>query len=848
MNQQTQHRIQQQNFPQQAKEILTLHEPNKQMIQAFMQNIKEKKNTLKVVKLKFDPPVADKLLYLDQLEKSLLEIVNLEVLTLSGMNFSNNEIVMNILENKKCLKKLDISNCIFDYKQSESLTNILRYNNQVYDLKESNNLKELNMFNCQFLSPKTRPVSVDTVIRRGHLMNILETNYTLIKYEPTNPFDSNTIDAIIIKELNYNKDFKKIVDRINSKQYYSIHFPFPLPYHKQFFRKLFLFLDTSNYTNLLKQEERLKNTEKKHIQKLYQLQYQLQFQSDESQIQADDMNVQNFIEKGRKSFSKQNKKKQKQKEKEILSGSNLSRMYQMRHNLVRMRNPQLDIYTEPSDKMISEIPSAEKLLSQELKNQRKKLHQEVLKLFSDNDTNRINTNLSKLVSLKAPKSIIKIFITEMFSLSNENIIEKIYQYYEEMKKVNEKEQYISSEILYHKTIQEKHDKLQADFDKLDDDLHEIIASEIITFDHDYDDYRYLHLFDISRILGKYDQQSLKQAFLFFCNKTKDYQKKNIDMFRNKKPSYQYLYNDLEMKLNIMKMYDEENKIHTCIKINNLTPWFTSLIVSYLQIYHRIDLSDRYPVKEYKPVYFNDDELVYQEENSKNLYKLGGDDPSFANDNLSTFVIFIVMENLQRTNINLYRKMLSRFQYYTCIKLPDDEPLEKFYEVKVKELYSSVLDLEIPKMSFLSLYLMYHSYKPFIWLNYLYYLKKNYLAKYNALPSFYKEFQADCGDTVRDFYIFHAEKMHYLYGENRKRSRQQQDQQQIEGSLKIGRIQIQKQKQKNSQQTISSRSGQSTKSQREKMQLRSGRKLDKDQNRLINRIQNERIQTLSIFKK
>jgi hypothetical protein len=842
MNQQTQDRIQQQNFPQQAKEILTLHGPNKQMMQAFMQNIKEKKNTLKVVKLKFDPPVAEKLVYLDQLEKSLMEIVNLEVLTLSGMTFFNHKIVINILENKKCLKKLDISNCIFDYMQSVWLTIILRYNNQVYDLKQSNYLKELNMMNCQFLSPKTR--SGHTGIKLYCLMNILETNYTLIKYEAV--FDSNSnYYYYITKELNYNKDFKKIVDRINSKQYYSIHFPFPLPYHKEFFRKLFLFLDTSNYTNLLKQEERLKNTEKKHIQKLMQLQYQLQ--SDQSQIQADDMNVQNLIEKGRKSFSKQNKKKQKQKEKEILSGSNLSRMYQMRHNLVIMRNPQLDMYTIPSDKMISQIPSAEKLLSQELKNQRKKLHQEVLKLFSDNDTNRINTNLSKLVSLKAPKSIIKRFITDMFSLSDENIIEKIYQYYEEMKKVNEKEQYISSEILYHKTIQEKHDKLQADFDKLDDDLQKIMDSESILFDPDYEDYNYLNLSDISRILAKYDQQSLKQAFLFFCNKTKDYQKKNIYMFH---PSYQYLHNDLKMKLNIMKMYDEENKIHTCIKINNLTPWFTSLIVSYLQIYHRIDLSDQYTVKEYKPVYLNDDDLVYEEENSKNLYKidLRIQRSTVANDNLLTFVVFIILENLQRTNSNLYRKVLSKFSYYTCIKLPDDEPLEKLYEVKVKELYSSVLDLEIPKMSFFSLYIKYHNYKPFIWLNYLYYLKKNYLAKYNALPFFYKEFQADCGDT-RDFYILHAEKMHYLYGENRKRPRQQQDQQQqqIEGSLKIGRIQKQK-PQKNSQQTISSRSGQSTKSQREKMQLRSGRKLDKDQNRLIDRIQNERIQTLSIFKK
>ena len=100
-------------------------------IEKFLINLEEKKNTLKIVKLKFDPELIDILwysgdnvddIYLDRLRKLLLEIVNLEDLTLSGFNYVWNDgetydnFVIHILENKKSIKKLDISRSIFDYQ------------------------------------------------------------------------------------------------------------------------------------------------------------------------------------------------------------------------------------------------------------------------------------------------------------------------------------------------------------------------------------------------------------------------------------------------------------------------------------------------------------------------------------------------------------------------------------------------------------------------------------------------------------------------------------------------------------------------------------------------------------
>lgn len=151
---------------------------------------------------------------------------------------------------------------------------------------------------------------------------------------------------------------------------------------------------------------------------------------------------------------------------------------------------------------------------------------------------------------------------------------------------------------------------------------------------------------------------------------------------------------------------------------------------------------------------------------------------------------------------------------------------------------------------------------------MYYLKKNFLAKYNTLPYFYKQFKAaeDCpGSGVRALYMF-KEKTDYLYDKTdtstvkRKRSDQKQDGMQQDGMQQYGiqlvdiknkRAKI-TQKQSSTKGTTSSRSSQfnKTKNQQGKMRLRSGKKVDKDQNRIINKLHNniDEIPTLSYINK
>ena len=283
------------------------------------------------------------------------------------------------------------------------------------------------------------------------------------------------------------------------------------------------------------------------------------------------------------------------------------------------------------------------------------------------------------------------------------------------------------------------------------------------------------------------------------------------------------------------------------------------------MYKRQDLSDRYPVEEYKPVYLFDDvgvwNLIYQKENTEDIYKIELQIPEndFPQEYLNIFAYFIIIENLQRTNTDLYIRFLSELNS-TCVNLPYDEPLKNFYEVNVKgEIKGNYVGLELPEISFFYL-LHYHRLRPSIWLNYLYYLKKNFLAKYNALPYFYKQFKADC-PGVGVFDKFYKEKMDYLYDKRdtstvkRKRSSYQQDGIQQDGIQQDG-IQLVDMKSKRAKKQISSKEGTSSSRSSQfnktqgKMRLRSGKKVDKDQNRLINKLHYniDKIPTLSYTNK
>lgn len=480
-----------------------------------------------------------------------------------------------------------------------------------------------------------------------------------------------------------------------------------------------------------------------------------------------------------------------------------------------------------------------------MKDKRQTLRTQVLELLENNSiTNK--DDFFKLLSMKGPESIIKKFIKKLFISSNSDTIEKIYEYYKKMKEIDEEEEYTNTEIFYHKNFfVEKQNKLNTDFAKLKNFFFKKHPDNV------YENYKYLDLNSMIQILGKYNEESLKEAFFLFCN---DILKRTH--IRRDDRSGVYLHNDLQMKINIMKMYDEENKIHTSIKINKLTPWFRSLLLSYLKFHHSIDLSDRYPVEEYKAVYLFDDvgiwNLIYQKENTEDIYRIYLEMPEndFKQEYLNIFAYFIIIENLQRTRTDLYIKFLSNF---TCVNLPYDQPLENFYKVNVKkDIIGDDVHLEIPEISFFYLLLHYRRLKPSIWLNYLYYLKKNFRAKYNALPYFYEQFKAaeDCPGVI-SFYMF-KEKTDYLNLDissvKRKRSDQKQDGiQLVDIKNKRAKKQI-TQKQSSTKGTTSSRSSQfnKTQTQQGKMRLRSGKKVDKDQNRLINKLNNniDEIPTLS----
>lgn len=206
-----------------------------------------------------------------------------------------------------------------------------------------------------------------------------------------------------------------------------------------------------------------------------------------------------------------------------------------------------------------------------------------------------------------------------------------------------------------------------------------------------------------------------------------------------------------------------------------------------------------------------------------------------------------------------------------MNLPYDHALEYFYKVDLKEeIKGNHVHLEIPEISFFYLLLHYHRLKPSIWLNYLYYLKKNFLAKYNTLAYFYKQFKAaeDCpGAGVRALYMF-KEKTDYLYDKTdtstvkRKRSDQKQDGMQQDGMQQYGIRLVDRenkrakkqitQKQSSTKGTTSSSSSQN---QQGKMQSRSGKKVDKDQNQqliidysVIDYILSDEIPTLSYINK